>query len=421
MQLIVYDSGGFWQARMRLLYLFALSAVLLTGQKMVSARAGLIYYAEGAITVDGQIVRASSIDRRPLLRDGQTVVSTRGHAEILLGPHAVLWTGTQAQVRFDNTTVEHAEISILTGTAMLEIRTALTDSQIVVHVGTEVLTLVKSGLYRLGAAGAAAVKDEFHYWCAYRSFQLEVDAGRFEQWHGSELRKHAGFDVTFPPAPGAARVKYLAASEAGLVYFLQGGAAVGGQTRTSATRLPMLIGAGNLIHTEVGKAELFLGVGIVARLAEHSRLRMLDSHAEHPVIVMEAGEVLIEVANSSEDTHLRVQLGESQTELQKPGLYRFDVATGALRIYGGESTTTLGSSTMRAKEGQRVALQAASPPAKFDVKQRDIFFQWTADRSFALYNSGAGFMTGWQPAPVRTRLKHKQYGERQVGRGRSRY
>jgi hypothetical protein len=436
------------------LVLLLLISPFAAAQKIVSARAGMVYFAEGALTIDGNPVRAGSRDRRPQLEDGQTISSTRGHAEVLIGPNAVLWTGTLAQVRFDDTRIEETNVSIISGAAIIEVKRVLAGSRLQVSMGALTVELAREGLYRFEAtpqnvrvyAGEALlsggtrlgrgqemgdrnvrsferdVMDEFHYWSAYRSFWLEGEAGSYRMWSGGKFfeREHAGFGVAFPETPGAARAKYQAASEAGLVYFLQGSALIGGQTRATSARLPLLLGRENFVQTDAGKAELFLGVGVIARLGENSQLRMLETLSTSSLVALEEGAALIEVAESAGDSPPRVKIGASVTELLKPGLYFFDANAGQLRVYGGEASTALASTIVRVKESQTADLREPGPATKFDAKIQDALYRWSADRSFALFLSPAGFMTSWDQAPRSNRYKHKQFGERQASRSRAR-
>jgi hypothetical protein len=436
-----------------LLVLLLLLGPFAFGQKIVSARAGMVYYAEGELRVDGKLLRSSGVGRLPQLQDGQSVSSPRGHAEVLLGPYAILWTGTGAQVRFEDTRVEEAAVTVVEGAAMLELTRSLEASRIRVRAGALEVELTREGVYRFDAAAgsvrvyageialsgalrvirgeerAAGITkffdrkelDEFHYWSAYRSFMLEGDAGAYKQWGGGTWgeRVHSGFGVKFPDTPGAARAKYQAASEAGLVYQLEGSAVTGAQARTPSTRLPMRLGTENFLRTDSARAEVFLGVGVVARFGENTRLRMVDTRAASPVAALDEGAALIEVANSAEGS-VRIRVGDSETELLKPGLYYFDAKAGTLRLFGGEAATALGGTTMRARDAQQVNLRESAPLVRFDTKARDALYKWSAERSFALFLSPAAFMTQWEPMAKRGWFKHKQFGERLDTRPRAR-
>lgn len=425
--------------------LLVLLAPLASAQKVLSARSGMIYYSEGGVTVDGKALRASNADRRPQLQDGQTFVSVRGHAEILMGPGATLWTTPGTGVRFDNTSADQPEVTLLGGSLIVEVRQPIDGTRLRVHMGGLATDFSREGVYRFEAAtskvrvyaGEAFVngtklirgqettagvtrefprkdRDEFLYFAAYRSFQLESEMGKFRLWHETNFveRAHSGFGVDFPDTPGAARMKYLAGGEAGLVFYLEGSAVTGGKAPMVTNRLPFRLGEANFLRTDRGRAEVFLGVGMVARLGENSQLRMMDTQATQPVIALDLGSASIEVTESTEEPHLRVRVGDSITELVKPGVYQFDAKAGSLQIYGGEATTVISDVTVRARQAQQVNLREAGSATKFDTSLHDALFQWSADRSFLLYQSSATFMTGWQATAERGQVKHKSFGKR---------
>ncbi len=439
---------------MKLIAAMLLCASFASAQKIAAARAGLVYYAEGAFNVDGKQARATSRDRIIQLDEGQVANSMRGHAEILLGPNAVLWTGTLSEVRFDDTRVENTVIAVLDGSVMIEVKRAQ-EGRIQVDLGTFNIQVTREGVYRFDrpsktvrvysgeailpgpvklARGEENVDgvtrpfdrkdlDELHYWSAYRSFVLESDAGSYKEWGGDRWgrREHAGFGVTLPDTPGAARIKYQAASEAGLLYFLDGSAVLGGQLPGSTIRLPIRLGRDRYLETQKGKAEVFLGVGVILRMGENSYLRILDTRSTNPAVALDEGTALIEVGNTEENAPPRIQIGGSVTELLKPGLYLFDAEAKALRIYGGEASTMLAGRTMHSKGGQSLDLQKPDAVTKFDTKTHDALFKWSADRSFTLFLTPAAFMTPWEPAPRQNHYKHKQFGDRvatRPGRGR---
>src|SRR3569832_1671833 len=124
-----------------------LFASFASAQRIVAARAGLVYYAEGTVSVDGKNLRSVSRDHIVQLSEGQMLSSPRGHTEILLGPNATLWTGTQAQVRFDDTRVENTVVAMVEGSAIIEIRRALDASRIQLDLGTLNIELTRAGLY----------------------------------------------------------------------------------------------------------------------------------------------------------------------------------------------------------------------------------------------------------------------------------
>jgi hypothetical protein len=420
----------------RVLLALLLFAPLTSAQRVVNARAGMIYYAEGIITVNGQSVRSTG--RPPLLQVGQVAASPRGHAEILLGPDAVLWTGTGAEVRLDSTSIAEAHVSLLAGSVMIEIKRTTAGNRLQIQVGNRTAEVRQVGIYRLDLAplrmrtfngeivlreqNTKAIRgqeiaddtlhafdrrdtDEFLYWSALRSLTLERDSGIVRQWKrkGDNDVTHSGFDVTFPRDLAAARIKYLAASASGVVYAIDGEA---------AERLPLRIGQANAVRTRNAKAEIFLGIGIVAYVADNSVMRVEDVRARTPAIAIEEGKALIEVAASRESPLLRVRIGETTTHLLTPGVYEVDAQSGTLLVYRGESETQYNGSPFRAREGQSINVKQPTGASLFDRKDQDALFHWAADSSFRLYRSQGAFMTGWVMDIIARKAKHKVFGQR---------
>jgi len=84
---------------------------------------------------------------------------------------------------------------------------------------------------------------------------------------------------------------------------------------------------------------------------------------------------------------LILHVGDDLTELHKPGVYRFDRSSSA-------------------------PLHAV--PLR-DAKHADEFFNWNAHRSLEVWLSDASFMADWQRLAVNNRVRHKQFGEANLG------
>lgn len=439
----MYDGGGQSQPVRTVLLLLLLAPPTLS-QRVVNARAGMIYYAEGAITLDGRNVRAAK-DRPPQIQDGQVIGSPRGHSEILLGPGAVLWTGTGAQVRFEKTSAEDVRLSLLSGSLMIEVKNASATNRLRVQTGEHTSEIRQTGVYRFdrdpdrmrvfdgeavsvesnlksirGQEFASSAPrafdrletDEFFYWAAFRSLALERDAGRMQRWKrkGDINVAHAGFGIVFPSDLGVARVKSLAAGMNGLIYVIEGNVATDGTPAVPATRLPLWLGYRNALRTQNGKAGVFFGVGVAAYMVENSTIRSVDARNWAPMIAVEQGSAMIEV--TKEAPVVRVQVGETVTNLRAPGVYEFDAHTATLSVYRGESESNVKGVAVRARDGQRVSLKVSRPAAAFDKQQQSVLFRWTADSSFRLFIAQAPFMTNWESDVTPMQAKHKVFGKR---------
>jgi hypothetical protein len=139
---------------------------------------------------------------------------------------------------------------------------------------------------------------------------------------------------------------------------------------------------------------------VVLRLSENAQVRLDDNQLADTRVTLQHGDALIEIVQLPEGNRIQVGLGETTTELARPGLYRFGIAQNAsqdsthdtpstLRVFGGEAMVRCGANTADAKRGMAVQLDSALTVKKFDRKQTDLLHAWAARRSFDLFISDA--------------------------------
>jgi hypothetical protein len=230
------------------LLLFCAASALITpisAQKVVSAKAGLITYLQGPAFVDGKRVVLKTA-RFPQMRNGETLSTGRGRAELLLAPGVVLRLSENSQVRLDDTQLADTRVTFQRGDALIEIVQLPEGNRIQVGLGETTTELTRSGLYRFGISqndsapstlrvygGEALVrcgantadarrgmavqldstlavkkfdrkqKDYLHTWAARRSFDLFMSdpEARQKQTHwqptGGGYVTNKNFDVEF--------------------------------------------------------------------------------------------------------------------------------------------------------------------------------------------------------------------------------
>jgi hypothetical protein len=442
-----------------ILSISALPGAPSAAQQVISARAGLIYYAEGAVNFDGVPARVREGERYPTLTNGQLISSDLGHAEIQLGAGATLWTGYNSKIRLVESSLDNIRLRTEAGSGMIEVRNIPDGNRIRVETGSSQAELVKPGLYRFDAdpatvrvydgeciVGGVRVRPgqealvsavpaaagpfdrgrpgELLYWAAWRSFRLAEEV-RFREGSWSvtglygETRRHSAFGIQFPVAPGAARVQYLTASAPGLVYFLDGQALLAGRDPPREARVPFRVGSENTIGVEPGGfAEIFLGVGVVARLGPRAEMRFLDAAPLDSTVSLSKGKAIFEVSRAAGDTRIRVAVGETVSELERPGLYEFDAGAELLRVWGGQVSVAVGQRKFTVRRNQRITLVKAPKSSALDRGNKDALYEWTRERSLALAGSSALFMTQWER--VGAVLRHPQFGSIGVPRGRGR-
>jgi len=134
------------------LLLFCAGGVLeISAQKVVSARAGLISFVQGAAFVDGTRVILRST-RFPQMNNGEALSTSRGRAELLLAPGSVLRLAENSQLRLDETLLSDTRVTIQRGDALIEIVQLPEGNRIQVALADTTTDLTRPGLYRFGTA-----------------------------------------------------------------------------------------------------------------------------------------------------------------------------------------------------------------------------------------------------------------------------
>lgn len=135
--------------------LFATGAV--RAQHAVSARAGMINVAEGDVFLsDDRSPAPLPVDPRPSelisMKEGQTLRTGEGRAEILLTPGAFLRLGESSAVRLHSNRLSSVRLEIVGGSALIDVAELLRDNSVIVLLAGAETEIEKAGLYRFDAA-----------------------------------------------------------------------------------------------------------------------------------------------------------------------------------------------------------------------------------------------------------------------------
>jgi hypothetical protein len=194
----------------------------------------------------------------------------------------------------------------------------------------------------------------------------------------------------------------------GTVNYVEGQAAMGGQT-LSAKSTGTELTENQSLTTLNGKAEILLTPGVFLRLGPNSSLRMLAAGLTDTQVQLEQGRAMVEVDQVFAENHLRVLVGSVAIDLQKKGLYDFDMARNEVRVFDGEALIVENGRRIEIKGGHEVnlAMGADVKAHGFDKKAfEDDVYNWSRLRSSYLadanvgqasvYAGGAGFFgAGW--------------------------
>lgn len=176
----------------------------LMAQDVVTAKAGLVHYLEGDITLDG-----SMLSTRPgkfaEMKKGSILKTLEGRAEVLLAPGSSVRLSESSALQMKSTSLEDTRFSITAGSAMVEVGDLEKFMSIVVSVGESEVTLRKKGLYRFEAEppsfkvfeGEASVSDDGKSTMVGRGRSAvvgtngEVIIAKFDAKDGDELYRWA--------------------------------------------------------------------------------------------------------------------------------------------------------------------------------------------------------------------------------------
>jgi len=134
--------------------LLVLSASLVSGQSVISARSGMVHYVEGQVAIDDKAVEIQ-YSQFPEVREKQVLKTEAGRAEVLLTPGVFLRLAENSSFRMISNRLTDTKVEGLTGSLMIEHGEIAKDSQVSLLFKDKSITFSKSGLYRLDADSGA--------------------------------------------------------------------------------------------------------------------------------------------------------------------------------------------------------------------------------------------------------------------------
>ncbi|MEJ7606857.1 MAG: FecR domain-containing protein [Bryobacteraceae bacterium] len=120
----------------------------LAAQTVISAKAGLIHYAEGDVVLGEKNV-APKFGEYPEMKEMQTLRTGLGRAEVLLTPGVFLRLAENSSFRISSNSLVDLRLEVLSGSALIEAAEVTKESPIAVKAGEYTLEIRKRGLFRL--------------------------------------------------------------------------------------------------------------------------------------------------------------------------------------------------------------------------------------------------------------------------------
>jgi hypothetical protein len=168
---------------------------------------------------------------------------------------------------------------------------------------------------------------------------------------------------------------------------------------------------GQELRTTEGRAEVLLTPGVFVRIAENSKLNLIENRLSDTRVQLIEGSILVECAELLEDNSVTFSYGEFNIAIRKAGLYRIEADPSSVKVYEGELQIAGAGQVMTLRKGKQTQLAGVLNALKFDVKTTDSFYRWAARRaeplslaSFSaaksIYSSGGGLSySGWMFNP----------------------
>jgi len=118
-----------------------------SAQNAISAKAGMINYVEGTVSLDGQPVKVK-VDNFPNLRNNSELRTEEGRAEVLLGPGVFMRLGENSAVRMVSNDIMNSRLEFLGGSVIVESADLEKNESIGFTYKGSSIDLLKKGVYR---------------------------------------------------------------------------------------------------------------------------------------------------------------------------------------------------------------------------------------------------------------------------------
>jgi hypothetical protein len=203
----------------------------------------------------------------------------------------------------------------------------------------------------------------------------------------------------------AALAQPVISAKSGMVSKAEGEVYLGDKSiEESETSFPE-VKENQVLSTKQGRAEVLLTRGVYMRMGENTSFKMFTSRLIDTRLEILSGSAIVEAAEMVKDNNLTILAGDATVAVTRHGLYRFDMAANAIKVYDGTASVTLNGQTMLIGQGRLLRVQNGQPVIeKFDKDQTDALDNWSRRRAEQVaranpssakqvYDSGCG---GWR-------------------------
>ena len=119
-------------------------------QDVVSATAGVLQYFEGSVAINNSPVEHKA-GVFPSLKNGATISTAKGRAELLLTPGAYLRMDENTSLRMESNSLTDTRLELTQGTIILDTLNANGKTPVAIHMQDSTARFPKAGVYRIDA------------------------------------------------------------------------------------------------------------------------------------------------------------------------------------------------------------------------------------------------------------------------------
>ncbi len=145
---------------MRHFFVCAAAACLagtLLAQDVVTAKAGLVHYMEGDVTLDGAML-STKPGKFAEMKKGSVLKTMEGRVEVLLAPGSSVRLSESSALKMISTSLEDTRLAITAGSVVVEVGDLDKFMSIIATVGESEVTLRKKGVYQLQADPSPSIR-----------------------------------------------------------------------------------------------------------------------------------------------------------------------------------------------------------------------------------------------------------------------
>ena len=172
----------------------------------------------------------------------------------------------------------------------------------------------------------------------------------------------------------------------GMVNYVEGQATVNGHDLSAQSAGYVTLGAGGVLDTGDGYAEVLLTPGAFLRVGHNSEIRLGRAGLVNTTVDLLRGAADVEVEQIVNGSHIIIDVNNTPVEIAQKGLYAFSAAQNSVRVLDGKAAITDDGKQITLGKGHQAVLAAGAALPKresFDEKQAktDPLYIWSRIRS----------------------------------------